>query len=521
MRILVWLFRALIFFTLFAFALNNQQQANVRWFFGVEWHAPMVIVVLAAFAARLRLRRAGDGAELVAAPPRGAAPVARHRRRASDQRSSRTDSTTSEFAARAPAARRPLTRAMDFDLQWLLIGLPVAFALGWVASRFDLRQVQARRPRRAEGLLQGPEPAAQRAARQGHRRLHRGGAARPRHHRAALRPGQPVPPPRRLRARGARAPAPAGTRRPEGRGAQPRAARAGRGLHEGRPVRPRRGGLQGARRHGLRRRGAPGAAVAARARARLACRHRGGDANWNAAAAAPSPRASRTTRARWRSRPMRAGQPQQADRSCSAHAQAAPQAVRPMLLAGQRLARARRPCRRHCSSGTQLLAQHPAAWPLVAQDYARSAVGLRRLRRRPRAACSQAYEAEPDIDLLQARLELEGVASAARTSWCSTTCSAKPTLGAAAKVLELPRGDLGRRARRRSCARWSPPRPSRCSATAAPPAASRHTTTSGNARAARAGTPIRRGAWRRCERRRRRAHRAVHEVGHQVRPAST
>jgi lipopolysaccharide assembly protein A len=51
MRILVWLFRAFVFFTLFAFALNNQQLAVVRWFFGVEWHAPMVIVVLAAFAA--------------------------------------------------------------------------------------------------------------------------------------------------------------------------------------------------------------------------------------------------------------------------------------------------------------------------------------------------------------------------------------------------------------------------------------------------------------------------------------
>lgn len=29
---------------------------------------------------------------------------------------------------------------MDFDLQWLLIGAPVAFALGWMASRLDLRQ---------------------------------------------------------------------------------------------------------------------------------------------------------------------------------------------------------------------------------------------------------------------------------------------------------------------------------------------------------------------------------------------
>ncbi|MEF7613965.1 lipopolysaccharide assembly protein LapB [Aquincola sp. MAHUQ-54] len=29
---------------------------------------------------------------------------------------------------------------MDFDLQWLLLGLPLVFALGWMASRFDLRQ---------------------------------------------------------------------------------------------------------------------------------------------------------------------------------------------------------------------------------------------------------------------------------------------------------------------------------------------------------------------------------------------
>ena len=31
---------------------------------------------------------------------------------------------------------------MDFDFQWLLIGLPIAFALGWLASRIDLRQVR-------------------------------------------------------------------------------------------------------------------------------------------------------------------------------------------------------------------------------------------------------------------------------------------------------------------------------------------------------------------------------------------
>jgi uncharacterized integral membrane protein len=49
MRLLVWLFRAFVFFTLFAFALNNQHDASVRWFFGHEWRAPMVFIVLAAF----------------------------------------------------------------------------------------------------------------------------------------------------------------------------------------------------------------------------------------------------------------------------------------------------------------------------------------------------------------------------------------------------------------------------------------------------------------------------------------
>ncbi len=51
MRLFVWAFRAFIFFTLFAFALNNQQPTTVHWFFGAQWHAPLVIIVLLAFAA--------------------------------------------------------------------------------------------------------------------------------------------------------------------------------------------------------------------------------------------------------------------------------------------------------------------------------------------------------------------------------------------------------------------------------------------------------------------------------------
>ena len=49
MRAFVWLIRAIVFFTLFAFALNNQAPSSVRLFFGQEWRAPMVFIVLAAF----------------------------------------------------------------------------------------------------------------------------------------------------------------------------------------------------------------------------------------------------------------------------------------------------------------------------------------------------------------------------------------------------------------------------------------------------------------------------------------
>ncbi|MEA3395477.1 MAG: LapA family protein [Pseudomonadota bacterium] len=53
MWLLRWILKAAIFFTLFAFALNNQQDATVHFFFGTAWRTPLVLVVLAAFAAGL------------------------------------------------------------------------------------------------------------------------------------------------------------------------------------------------------------------------------------------------------------------------------------------------------------------------------------------------------------------------------------------------------------------------------------------------------------------------------------
>ena len=93
MRTLVWLFRAAVFFVLFAFALNNTEPAKIKWFFGYEWQGPLIFIVLTAFGlvcafgifamvpswwrhrrlSRARNRRAGDKLA-VASPP--AAPEA-------------------------------------------------------------------------------------------------------------------------------------------------------------------------------------------------------------------------------------------------------------------------------------------------------------------------------------------------------------------------------------------------------------------------------------------------------------
>jgi putative membrane protein len=48
--LLKWILKAAIFFTLFAFALNNQQETSIYFFFGTVWKTSMVIIVLTVFA---------------------------------------------------------------------------------------------------------------------------------------------------------------------------------------------------------------------------------------------------------------------------------------------------------------------------------------------------------------------------------------------------------------------------------------------------------------------------------------
>ena len=101
MRIFVWLVRAAIFFTLFAFALNNQHESGIRWFFGQEWRAPMVFIVLGAFAL-------GCAFGVLAMVPSWW----RHRRVAR-RHADRIDETSQAAPAMSPADSTPLQPLRD------------------------------------------------------------------------------------------------------------------------------------------------------------------------------------------------------------------------------------------------------------------------------------------------------------------------------------------------------------------------------------------------------------------------
>ena len=51
--LLRWILKAAIFFTLFAFALNNQHEVTAHFFFGNVWKTPLIVLVLIAFTAGL------------------------------------------------------------------------------------------------------------------------------------------------------------------------------------------------------------------------------------------------------------------------------------------------------------------------------------------------------------------------------------------------------------------------------------------------------------------------------------
>ena len=44
---------------------------------------------------------------------------------------------------------------MNFDLSWILLGLPLAFVLGWLASRMDWRQMRLESQRAPKAYFKG------------------------------------------------------------------------------------------------------------------------------------------------------------------------------------------------------------------------------------------------------------------------------------------------------------------------------------------------------------------------------
>lgn len=51
MKYLIWILRAFLFLLLLGFAVKNDQPVVLSYFFGYEWHASLVLVLLLFFAA--------------------------------------------------------------------------------------------------------------------------------------------------------------------------------------------------------------------------------------------------------------------------------------------------------------------------------------------------------------------------------------------------------------------------------------------------------------------------------------
>ena len=135
-----------------------------------------------------------------------------------------------------------------------------------------------------------------------------------------------------------------------------------------------------------------------------------------------------------------AGDQQVADAALDRARQAAPQAPRPLLLAGQRLFRRGDPVAAMQAWDT-LREQQPAAFLLVAGDYAGAAIASGQTTA-AHEALSSALQRLPTIELLQALQTLEPDDSEARLSRLVTQLKRHPTLSAAQLLLGMPPGAL-------------------------------------------------------------------------------
>ena len=178
-------------------------------------------------------------------------------------------------------------------------------------------------------------------------------------------------------------------------------------------------------------------------------------------------------------KPSDAGDDAAAATRCGRARDAAPHAPRPLLsLAAPAPAQKGDAAARDVAPGTpSCCSTQPAPFPLVASDYATRGASPA-ARPRPRAPTARAaLQQQPSVDLLHALRLLDGAQPAPTTAVCRELrrrcCKRSPRCRRRWPLLDTPIDAERRAGRARRCARrWREP-PSRCSATAAPPAASR------------------------------------------------
>jgi len=131
-----------------------------------------------------------------------------------------------------------------------------------------------------------------------------------------------------------------------------------------------------------------------------------------------------------------AGHVDQGDAALAEARRIAPLAPRPLLLTGQRALKAGQPSDA-LREWDRLRAQSPEVFALVADDYARAAVAAGQADA-AHEALSAAYAADARLELLPALEALEPGASPERASRRLQHLALHPSLGAAASVLALP-----------------------------------------------------------------------------------
>jgi lipopolysaccharide biosynthesis regulator YciM len=324
---------------------------------------------------------------------------------------------------------------MDFDLQWLLIGLPVAFALGWMASRFDLKQLKREREDAPRAYFKGLNLLLNE---QQDKAID-----------AFIEAVQYDPDTTELHFALGNL-----FRR---RGEFERAVRVhqhllGRSdLKASDHARAQRALAQDFMKAGLFDRAEAawqaleGTAFDGEARlALLSLFERSRD--WQRAAAVARQLEAAGTGA-FGSRIAHyecelaeagdaAGRPLEAEAALQRAREAAPQAARPVLLAGHRLIKAGQPARA-LDTWQGLLQSQPAAFLLVAADYARAALAAGR-GGEAHAALTEALARLPALELVQALEMLEDPADPARLPRLLAHLQQQPTLSGAQRLLAVP-----------------------------------------------------------------------------------